>query len=87
VILAELLALAGDISGDEALVLLMTHYPDPVSTSEVVRDMDRRSAGSVGNALGRLWKDKLVHRPAKGQLVLTERGMRMAIETAQAHQE
>jgi len=120
-ILAELLALAGDISGeeasrvvanvqlpagqlvealgdrrivqaelsirDEALVLLMTHYPDPVSTSEVVRDMDRRSAGSVGNALGRLWKDKLVHRPAKGQLVLTERGMRMAIETAQAHQE
>lgn len=72
---------------DEALILLMTSYPDPVSTADVVRDMDRRSAGSVSNRLGRLWKDKLLHRPAKGQVVLTERGMRTAVEVARAHQE
>jgi hypothetical protein len=76
----------GDLTvPEEALVLLMNHYPTPITVAEVRNSMDRRSPGSVDNALRDLWKGKLVHRPATGQVVLTERGMREAIKVAQAH--
>jgi len=117
-VLAELLALAQGVSGDDAarlvadvqlpvgelvesigdrkivhgdltvreetLVLLMAWHPTPVSTAELTGSMDRRSPSSVRAALSGLWKDKLVHREA-GKVVLTDRGLRAAIEVAQAH--
>jgi hypothetical protein len=70
---------------DEALVLLMTHYPDPVATANVLSSMDRRSRGSVRNTLSELWKEKLLHRPSPGHLVLTQPGLREAIAVAQRH--
>lgn len=72
---------------EEALVVLMNHYPHPVSVADVVRSMDRRAPGSVRNVLGGLWRDKLLHRAADKRVVLTERGLRTAIQTASAHLE
>jgi hypothetical protein len=69
---------------EEALVLLMSWYPTPVTSAEVTTSMDRRAPSSVRAALSVLWNDKLVHREA-GTHVLTDRGLRAAIEVAQAH--
>lgn len=70
---------------EEALVLLMSHHPDPITVAQLQKSMDRRSAGSVANDVGRLWKDKLLHRTDDKRIVLTEAGLREAIEVAQAH--
>jgi hypothetical protein len=70
---------------DEALVILMTTYPEAMAAADLIKSMDRRSAGSVRNAVGTLWKKKLVHRSADRRIVLTERGLREAVEVAQAH--
>jgi hypothetical protein len=70
---------------EEALVLLMSHHPEPVTAAEVRGSMDRRSPRSVSNALSQLWRDKLVHRGADKRIVLTEAGLRRAIDIAQAH--
>lgn len=67
----------------EALVLLMTLHPTPISTAELAKSMDRRGAGSVRAAVANLWKDKLVHRDANRKVVLTEAGLRAAISVAQ----
>jgi hypothetical protein len=118
-ILAEILALASGISGEEAarlvaevqlpvgelvetigdrkivqaemtvrnevLVLLMSYHPTPIDPVELIRSMDRRSASSVRNTITDLWKEKLLHRDASRKIVLTERGLRAAIEIAQSH--
>lgn len=89
----ELVEVLGDrrlVYGDmtvreEALVLLMSHYPEPVVAATVRSSLDRRSPGSVTNALTKLWHDKLVHRGADNRLVLTEPGLRKAICIAQAN--
>lgn len=89
----ELVEVLGDrrlVYGDmtvreEALVLLMSHYPEPVSAATVKSSLDRRSPGSVANTLTELWRDKLVHRRPDKQLVLTEPGLREAIRVAEAH--
>ena len=70
---------------DEVLVLLMTSYPDPVSVGDLSRSMDRRSPGSVRKAIMALWKKKLVHRDDNRDVMLTEPGLRAAIEVAQRH--
>lgn len=70
---------------DEALVLLMSSYPEPISVSELARSMDRRNPGSVRATVSALWKKKLVHRGDDKQLVLTESGLRAAVIAAQAH--
>jgi hypothetical protein len=76
----------GDMSvRDEVLVLLMSHYPEPITAASVRASMDRRSPGSVTNTLTALWRAKLVHRGPDKRLVLTEPGMREAIRVAQAH--
>lgn len=89
----ELVEVLGDrrlVYGDmtvreEVLVLLMSHYPEPVSAASVKGSLDRRSPGSVTNALTKLWRDKLVHRRPDNQLVLTEPGLREAIRVAEGH--
>jgi len=70
---------------EEVLILLMSSYPDLIPRADVTTAMDRRSPSSVSNALGALWKDKLLHRSSDGQVVLTDRGMREAIGVAQNH--
>jgi hypothetical protein len=69
----------------EALVLLMTSHPAPVTVAELTKWMDRRSPGSVRAAVSTLWKKKLVHRGDDRKIVRTERGLRAAIEAVQAH--
>lgn len=70
---------------DEALVLLMTSHPEPIAVAELTKSMDRRHPGSVRGAVSTLWKKKLVHRSDEKKIVLTEAGLRAAIEAAQAH--
>src|SRR5439155_22871009 len=64
---------------DEALVLLMTEYPEPITVTELMRSMDRRNPGSVRATVSTLWKKKLVHRSADKKIVLTETGLRAAM--------
>jgi hypothetical protein len=70
---------------DEALVLLMTSYPEPMTVTELSRSMDRRSPGSVRATASVLWKEKLVHRAEDKRVVLTESGLRAAVGVARAH--
>jgi hypothetical protein len=55
--------------------------------ARAVSGLRARAAGSVRNVLGGLWRDKLLHRAADKRVVLTERGLRTAIQTASAHLE
>jgi hypothetical protein len=70
---------------EEALVLLMSHYPEPVSMTDLRASLDRRSPSAVNKALVALWKDKFVHRGDDKLVVLTEPGLREAINVANAH--
>jgi hypothetical protein len=70
---------------DEALVLLMSEYPEPITVTDLSRSMDRRNPGSVRSTVSVLWKEKLVHRGKDRKIVLTEAGLREAVEAAQAH--
>jgi hypothetical protein len=70
---------------DEALVLLMTEYPEPITVTELTKSMDRRNPGSVRATVSTLWKKKLVHRGADKKIVLTESGLRAALIAAQSH--
>jgi hypothetical protein len=69
---------------DEALVVLMSFYPNIVTVKRVCDSMDRRASSTVRTTLSNLWKAKYVHKPKAGQVVLTQRGLREAIRTAQA---
>lgn len=69
---------------EEILLLLLSHHPAPLAKSEIEGSLDRRAAGSVSNALGRLWKTKLIQRVG-GRYVLTEPGLRKALEVAAAN--
>jgi hypothetical protein len=70
---------------DEALVILMSEYPTPITVTELSRSMDRRNPGSVRATVSVLWKEKLLHRRADKKIVLTEPGLRAALKAAQAH--
>jgi hypothetical protein len=69
---------------NEILLLLLSTDPDGLTTSEVEKSLERRSAGSVRNGLSRLWKEKLVQR-VSGRYVLTDPGRRKALEVASAN--
>ena len=76
----------GDLTvAEEVLVLLMSSYPEPVPRADVAKSIDRRSAGSVGNAVRALWKDKLLHQTDGNEIVLTNRGMKSATKVAHEH--
>lgn len=70
---------------NEALTLLMSHYPDPIPVADLQASMDRRSAKAVSNEIGMMWKEKLVHREDDRRILLTEAGLREAIAVAKAH--
>lgn len=65
---------------EEILALLLSHYPDPVQAREIVQSLERRSAGSVRNTLGQMWKEKALHRVPDNGYVLTNSGLREAQE-------
>jgi hypothetical protein len=67
---------------EEILALLLSYYPDPVQAREVVEALERRSAGSVRNTLGQMWKEKALHRIEGSGYVLTASGLREAEEIA-----
>jgi hypothetical protein len=69
----------------EILILLMSEYPEPIARADVIASLDRRSAGSVRNAIKDLWKRKLLHESKDGKVVLTKEGMRNAISVAKDH--
>ncbi len=70
---------------DEALVLLMTEYPNPITVPVLSGSMDRRNPRSVRGVVTALWEEKLVHRSADKRIVLTEPGLREALKAAQSH--
>jgi len=70
---------------DEALVLMMASYPEPMTVAELARSMDRRNPRSVRATVSNLWKRKLVHRTQDKRVVLTESGLRAAVNAAKAH--
>ena len=67
---------------EEILALLLSYYPDPVQPREIVQSLERRTAGSVRNALGQMWKEKALHRVDGAGYVLTNSGLREAQEIA-----
>jgi hypothetical protein len=67
---------------EEILALLLSYYPDPVQPREIVESLERRSAGSVRNALGQMWNEKILHRVEGAGYVLTNSGLRDAQEIA-----
>jgi hypothetical protein len=70
---------------EEILALLLSYYPDPVPTREIVASLERRSAGTVRNTLGQMWKGKVLHRIDGSGYVLTDRGLREAHEISSIH--
>jgi hypothetical protein len=70
---------------EEVLVVLMQDYPTPVPASTVVKSLDRRSPGSVTNAIRDLWRTKQIHRGSDKKIVLTQQGLRQAVAIAKAH--
>jgi hypothetical protein len=63
----------------ELLLLLHSHYPDPVSMDAMLASLSRRSKSSVHNRLGELRHEKLVHGDAKSGYQLTRPGYDAAV--------
>lgn len=59
---------------EEILVLLHSHYPDPVTNPQITSSLDRRSDKTVRNVLRTLWKTKLIEGNNKNGYKLTRRG-------------
>jgi hypothetical protein len=70
---------------DEALLVLMSYHPTPVPAKQIIDSMERRASKTVQGTLNTLWKDKLLHRPQNGHVVLTDRGLREATAVARSH--
>jgi hypothetical protein len=69
----------------ELLVVLMNRHPAPAAARDVAKSMDRRSGSGVRAAVSQLWREKLIHRGGDSRIVLTEAGLRAAIEVASSH--
>lgn len=62
---------------EEALILLLTAYPDWADLGWLRRSLDRRPAKTVSNVLGELWNKKLIEK--RGQTaILTTKGFEAA---------
>lgn len=64
---------------DEALLLLHSHYPDPLSIKDALKSMRRRDESSVRRALRELDSRKLAHGDSKNGYVLTTAGHHAAV--------
>jgi hypothetical protein len=73
---------------EEMLVLLHSHYPEPVLRTNIPRSMARRNARSVERELRAAWKLKLVELSDDSTAQLTSRGFaaaRAVIERSTSH--
>lgn len=64
----------------EILILLHSHYPDPVPTSDILKSLQNRRARSVKNRLVELRNEKFVFGDNKTGYTLTSTGYAVAIE-------
>ncbi len=65
---------------DEILLLLHSHYPDFVSTQEILSSLDRQKGGrTVQNRLRDLWRGRLIEGNNETGYKLTMRGFSKAV--------
>jgi hypothetical protein len=76
------LVLTSGTAEEEMLTLLLSYYPDPIPTSQIYKDMNRRHKSTVANARKSLYKDKLIEGAPELGYKLTILGHRMATEIA-----
>jgi hypothetical protein len=69
---------------NELLVLLHSHYPAYVSAAAILSSLNRRSKGSVQNALRDLWNNKAIEGNAKEGYRLTQIGFASAVDIIRA---
>ncbi len=62
----------------EILILLHSHYPDPVPRAAINESLSRRNLGTVSNSLRELVEAKLIVGDAKRGYRLTQVGHRLA---------
>lgn len=63
----------------ELLILLHSHYPDPVSLADINASLDRRDALSVKSRISELYRRKLIQGNAVSGYRLTSPGVEAAI--------
>lgn len=64
----------------ELLILLHSHYPDPLTQTEALRSLSRWSAGTVKNRLRDLHNEKLAQGNPRDGYRLTQAGFAAAVE-------
>lgn len=64
---------------EEILVLMHSHYPETVTSVQIISSLYRRSPRSVRNTLRSLWKEKILEGNNKIGYLLTRRGFDKAI--------
>ena len=64
----------------ELLLLLHSHYPDPLSVKDALSSLSRRAATTVRNRLRDLHNEKLAHGSARDGYRLTQSGYQAAVE-------
>jgi hypothetical protein len=70
----------------EILILLHSHFPDPVAVEAILKSMKARSSGSVKNRLGELRSAKFIHGDGKVGYRLTTAGYSAALGEVQSAQ-
>jgi hypothetical protein len=64
----------------ELLILLQSHYPDPIPLSKIMKSLETRSASAVRGRIAELRKEKLVYGDPKDGYRLTQPGHRAAMQ-------
>lgn len=63
----------------EILVLLHNHYPNTLTTEEIISSLNRRNPKTVRNMLSLLWKQKAIELIKTSGYKLTQRGLSEAV--------
>ena len=78
-------ALLSGTALEEFLILLLHYHPDPVRTSQVHKDMDRRKSPAVSTAIKKAYDGRLIEGSRKSGYVLTAWGFQAATDVAVKH--
>jgi len=76
------LVLASGTAAEELLVLLLFYYPNPISTSQLYKDMNRCHKSTVANTIKSLFNKRLIEGDSTLGYKLTLLGHRSATEIA-----
>ena len=68
----------------EILILLHSHYPDPVSRTAINKSLSRRNPGTLGNSLRELVEKKLIVGGGEEGYRLTQPGHKAASDEIRA---